>query len=147
MCEHPWFMVARGQTNYLLTRGRQLWHTICGKRACRSLNKLSERKIQTYRRLGRRLVLRHIAPVGFCIANTRYFYAGIYQKTIIEIRAHHSMSATLPVLTGAEKIRHRSTIPPHRERNCTGAEICGQYPLLCAGGRYDGVNGFKYHCK
>jgi hypothetical protein len=57
-------------------------------------------------------VLRHIAPVGLCSANAQHCYAGVYKKTIIEIQAHHATSATLPVLTGAKKIRRRSTIPP-----------------------------------
>jgi hypothetical protein len=86
------------------------------EKTCRPFNKNFERKIQTYRRLDRRLILRHITQVELCGTDTIYFYAGVYQKAIGEIQACNAANTTLPVLTIAKKIRRRRTIHPPQQQ-------------------------------
>jgi hypothetical protein len=44
MCKHTRTLEAWYQTYYLLACGWRFWNKICGQRACRPLNKLSEEK-------------------------------------------------------------------------------------------------------
>jgi hypothetical protein len=66
---------------------------------------------QTYQRLGQGLILQHLASIRLCEMKIRHFNAGIYQKTIIEIRTHHATNTTLPILARIKKIRCRCTVP------------------------------------
>ncbi len=58
------------------------------------------------------LILRHLASMGLCETKFRHFDAGIYQKTIVEIRTHHLTNTSLPILARTKKIQHRRTVPP-----------------------------------
>ena len=109
-------MVTCNPPDYLLPRCQQFWNKICGKRTCGPFNTVFERKIQIYRRLDRRLILRHITQVGLRGMVAIYFYARVHQKAIVEIQARNAANTTLPVLTGANKIWRRRTIPPPQQQ-------------------------------
>jgi hypothetical protein len=82
--------------------------------------------IQTYQRLGRRLILWHLAAMGLCEANARHFNARIHQKTIVEIQPHHATNTTLPILAGTKKIRRRcrqSPLPHDDSQKLNDTEI------------------------
>ena len=111
--QHTRTLAACNQTDNILSCGRWFWSKICGEGACRPFNKLFEKgNIQTYRRLGGGLILRHLASMELCEMKARHFDARIHQKTIVEIRTHHATNTTLPILARTKKIRHKVAQPP-----------------------------------
>jgi hypothetical protein len=72
---------------------------------------LFEKGLQTYRRLGRGLILRHLTTMGLCETRARHFDARIHQKAIVEIQTHHAMHTTLPILARTKEIQRRRTVP------------------------------------
>ena len=119
MYEHARILATCVPLDYLLPCRQQFWNKISEK-TCELFNKLFEREIQTYQRMGWRLILQHITHVGLCGTTALYFYAGVYQKAIVEIQTHNAVKTTLPLLTRAEKIWHRCTIPlPQRQYSKT----------------------------
>ena len=71
--------------DFLLPCCQLFWSTICGKQTCGPFNKVFGRKIQTYQRLGRKLVLRHITQMELCSMNTIYIsMLGYIKKQLLK---------------------------------------------------------------
>ena len=98
-------MAAHDQTDYLLPRGRRLWHKICEKKHADHLINCLKEQYKLTKDWNSNLYC-GIAFQWNYAAQTLYIsMPGYIKKTIIKIRARHAAHATLPVLTGAKKIR------------------------------------------
>ncbi len=95
-----------------------------GKEHPDHLIKCLKEKIQTYQRLDRRLLMQHITQVELCGTDTIYFYAGVYQKAIVEIQARwqiqHCPYSLEPKRYGTDA---QSPLPSDDTHKLTNSEI------------------------